>query len=48
LPAEPLRIEADGKGIVPAKDGRVTVPAGTKRVLFEMTQLAKKAAEKRK
>jgi hypothetical protein len=48
LPAEPLRIEADGKGIVPAKDGRVIVPAGTKRVSIEMAQLAKKVAEKRK
>ncbi|MEX2140671.1 MAG: hypothetical protein WD894_15520, partial [Pirellulales bacterium] len=48
LPKSPVRVEADGKGIVPAQDGRVTVPAGTKRVTIEMTSLAKKPVEERK
>jgi hypothetical protein len=48
LPKAPVRVEADGKAIVPAQDGRVTVPAGTKRVTIEMTSLVSKPAEPRK
>jgi hypothetical protein len=48
LPKAPLRVEADGKAVVPGPDGRVVVPAGTKRVAIEMTQLVKKPAEERK
>jgi hypothetical protein len=48
LPKAPVRVEADGSAIIPAQDGRVTVPAGTKRVVVEMTQLAQKSSDERK
>jgi hypothetical protein len=48
LPKAPLRVEADGNAVVPAQDGRVDVPAGTKRVTIEMTQLVKKPDDERK
>jgi hypothetical protein len=43
-----VRVEADGKAIVPADDGRVTLPAGTKRVTIEMASLVNKPDEPRK